>query len=457
MVYRETSVGVSEEFSVHVRCPDIEISIDGLRLFLNSKDIHMSKLLGLTTSLALSIIALGCASGPEVDESGFDDLEGGLAPLGKADGLVSEITIYSNGIALRGAAARTLYNLLDADGAQSQVRSGLRTLYAANMACITNGVANYCEMRGESQAGNSSYEALIHGEYSAAGTLYDLLAQGSDDSFVSTPWFACEDVGSGLWCGIEASKAVTISFDSLEDSGNDFVYEGWAIFDGVPTTTGRFTAGSDIVQRIPLSITTNALYVLTIEPRRGDAPEPSATHLLAGPLEVGGTTDLTTEHPAALGTDFANASGGYILATPSSVATDDDNQGIWFVNPVAGAATLDLPTLPNGWVYEGWVVTENGPVSTGRFTEVAGADSDGAGPSAGPEMTPPFPGQDFISPAIDLLGKTIVISVEPEPDNAATPFAIKPLIDPAVEEVAKPERQALGNTSEKRPSAVASF
>ena len=40
---------------------------------------------------------------------------------------------------------------------------------------------------------------------------------------------------------------------------------------------------------------------------------------------------------------------------------------------------LDLPTLPAGWVYEGWVVGPDGPVTTGRFTMASGADSDGDG------------------------------------------------------------------------------
>ncbi len=392
----------------------------------------------------------------EQDQPPLDELESGLQPLGKADGVTRSITVYSNGIGLRGAPARTLYNLLDTNDAQGNVGNGNRVLYAPGMGCITNGLATYCQLLGASQNGNFSYEAILHG--GAAGTLYDLLDQGAQESFVSIPWLACESAASSqTWCGIEASEIVSISFDGLEDSGDDFVYEGWAISGGIATTTDRFRRGGEIQQRIPRSIADDSLYVLTIEPRRGDDPAPAATHLLAGALELGGTTNLTTEHDAALGTDFSSASGGYILATPSSAADDDDTQGIWFLDPVAGEATLDLPSLPDGWVYEGWVVTSDGPVSTGRFLEPTGEDSDGAGPSAGPNMTPPFPGQDFISPATDLLGTTVVISVEPQPDNSAAPFAIKPLIDPSVEDVAKPMQQALGNTSENRPSAVATF
>ena len=98
-------------------------------------------------------------------------------------------------------------------------------------------------------------------------------------------------------------------------------------------------------------------------------------------------------------------------------------------------AALTLPALPAGWVYEGWVVDANGPISTGRFTAADMADDDAGGPDAGPDGTPPFPGQDFIDPALSLVGLTAVISVEPEDDDSPAPFAIKPLIDAMVEDV----------------------
>ena len=71
-----------------------------------------------------------------------------------------------------------------------------------------------------------------------------------------------------------------------------------------------------------------------------------------------------------------------------------------------------LPALPAGWIYEGWVVGPEGPVSTGRFTQVMGADSDAGGPTAGPRSTPPFPGQDFIMPPVSLIGYQAVVSIE---------------------------------------------
>jgi hypothetical protein len=46
-------------------------------------------------------------------------------------------------------------------------------------------------------------------------------------------------------------------------------------------------------------------------------------------------------------------------------------------------------------VYEGWVASAAGPVSTWRFTDSAAADSDGPGITGGPYQAPPFSGQDF--------------------------------------------------------------
>ena len=95
-----------------------------------------------------------------------------------------------------------------------------------------------------------------------------------------------------------------------------------------------------------------------------------------------------------------------------------------------------MPTLPVGWVYEGWVVDNNldQPISTGTFSDENGPDSDGAGPAAGLGPALLFPGQDFINPARNLSeNHTAVISVEPVPDNSPAPFTLKPLLVPIVD------------------------
>ncbi len=223
-----------------------------------------------------------------------------------------------------------------------------------------------------------------------------------------------------------ATASYGASFSGLEPLGAGYVYEGWIIVDGTPISTGRFSDPS-VISNFETD-ETPAAYVLTIEPEPDADPGPSDVKVLGGDFSAD-EAQLSTAHGAALGTDFSNAAGGAILATPTTAADGtDDTNGVWFLDPTGPAASLSLPTLPAGWTYEGWVVGDNGPISTGTFSDPAAADSDGAGPTAGPDAAPPFPGQDFINPAIDVTGRTVVISVEPVPDDSAAPFAIKPLV-----------------------------
>ena len=72
------------------------------------------------------------------------------------------------------------------------------------------------------------------------------------------------------------------------------------------------------------------------------------------------------------------------------------------------------------------------PVTSGRFTATDMMDL--GDPFSGTEPGPPFPGEDFLVNAptglvfpTDLAGGTAVISIEPEPDDSAAPFTLKPL------------------------------
>ncbi len=257
---------------------------------------------------------------------------------------------------------------------------------------------------------------------------------------------------------------VLLRFQGLEDLGPGWAYEGWLITENGPVSTGTFTVdGAGIPSRdyFPTTVPSVAgvsAFVLTIEPDPDPDPAPSHTHLLAGDL-VDGRAALAVGHPAALGTDFRSASGMYILKAPSAGQGGDYRNGIWWLDPGAGPApTLSLPELPDGWVYEGWVAGANGPISTGRFTMATGEDGDGAGPSAGPNPGPPFPGQDFVSPAMDLTsGFAAVISVEPDPDNGSGPFAIKPLLDRNIDDVGEGVLQPMGRNTASLPWGTATF
>lgn len=258
-------------------------------------------------------------------------------------------------------------------------------------------------------------------------------------------------------------STVTYSNITLSNLGPDYVYEGWIIVDGEPKPAGRFSVDDEGVAS-PASFELSTAdtdvatdFVLTIEPATGDAPEPAATHIIAGPISAGAAA-LTTSHGAALNTDFSSATGSYILATPTTGDMTLSEQGIWWLVPGdTPSAGLDLPELPAGWAYEGWVVGANGPVSTGRFTDAAVGDSDLAGATKGPTGDgPPFPGQDFITPATVLNGGTTVavISVEPAPDNSPAPFLIKPLVhDPIGAETAPTSHTMVNNAANTLPSA----
>jgi hypothetical protein len=249
---------------------------------------------------------------------------------------------------------------------------------------------------------------------------------------------------------------LSITPTNLEALGDDYNYEGWLIVDGVAVSTGTFDIENNLT--VPKSFNFDedmaaraTTFVLTIEPEVGDDPAPSAVHIIAGDL-VAGQTLAVTSHEAALATDFSSIEGRFVLATPSN-GNITPTQGIWYLDNSSGVAEagLTLPSLPSGWRYEGWVVND-GPISTGTFTAAAMADSDGAGATAGPNPTPEFPGQDFITPAVDLVGKTVVISVEPNPDNSSAPFSLKPLVA-VIEDTTSPQTM-VNNVAMTLPSAI---
>ncbi|WP_370228242.1 hypothetical protein [Cognatishimia sp.] len=228
---------------------------------------------------------------------------------------------------------------------------------------------------------------------------------------------------------------------------NGLHYEGWSIIDGEAVSTGRWNITSKgyvievnaagektgtigktdaFFSRVSAAHKNASAYVLTIEPNGDTDAGPSAVHIVAGGYE-GNSAAATVDHPAAIATDFDGVGGSFILAAPTG---GEANQGIWFFD--GEGAALDLPELPAGWNYEGWVVdTGMGkPISTGIFHDPNGADDDGAGAYAGdkPEMFPPAPGQDFVNGMpleLDNGNFIAVISVEPANDPDPAPFAIK--------------------------------
>lgn len=236
------------------------------------------------------------------------------------------------------------------------------------------------------------------------------------------------------------TKNLELNFSGLKNLGSNYAYEGWIMVDGTPQSAGTFTVDdngtlSQTSFELDISAVNNATaYILTIEPMPDSDPNPSNVHILAGDFS-GNAASLTIDHSAAIGTDFTAATGKYLLATPTDSDMTNENSGVWFLDNSNGsaAAGLSLPTLPTGWVYEGWAVINGTPVSTGTFTNATAADL--GAPYSGSSTGPSFPGEDFLRNApsgltfpTDLAGKTVVISVEPSPDNSTAPFLLKPLV-----------------------------
>lgn len=237
------------------------------------------------------------------------------------------------------------------------------------------------------------------------------------------------------------TKTMTLNISNLAAVEANERYEGWVIVDGAPVSTGLFTvdpqgALSETTFDIP-SATLDAAtaFVLSIEPFPDTDPAPSAIKVLGGAFNSTSAM-VNVEHMAALGSSYNTASATYILATPTTTDMSDELSGVWFLDNSSGSPMqgLNLPALPANWVYEGWAVIDGMPVSTGRFSALDMQD-DAANFSGMDATGPPFPGEDFVQNApmglsfpTDLTNATIVISIEPEPDNSPKPFAFKPLV-----------------------------
>jgi len=281
-------------------------------------------------------------------------------------------------------------------------------------------------------------------------------------SFLVLGFMACGDDDSAA-----PTDNLTLNFSGLENLGDQATYEGWLIVDGNAVSTGTFDVDdSGALSQTAFTVDQDdldnaATFVLTIEPVSDNDPAPSDVHILAGDFN-GTSAALTVDHGAALANDFTSAAGGYILATPTDMDDTNERSGVWWLDPSLGpGAALNLPTLPAGWAYEGWAVVDGTPVSTGTFTDAAQADAAAA--YSGDQPGPPFPGEDFLQNApngltfpTDLAGKTVVISIEPVPDNSPAPFTLKPLVGPVPADAADHTfYQMNNNASATNPTGTA--
>lgn len=190
--------------------------------------------------------------------------------------------------------------------------------------------------------------------------------------------------------------------------------------------SNTFTFGDDISEATKV--------LVSIENKDGSDDVPSSTIVLAGDI-VNFEADLTVSHPDALGAGLDGASGVFSLLTPSDADDTNETAGIWFVESVSPGnwtTGLSLPTLPEGWLFEGWAEVGDTVLSTGRFDSAEGADMDS------PYMTDlvsefiDYPGEEFVMqpPAgvtfpPDFTNARVFVTVEPDPDSEPRPFGIE--------------------------------
>lgn len=230
---------------------------------------------------------------------------------------------------------------------------------------------------------------------------------------------------------------MSINAQNLKPLKEGLLYKAWAKVGGVyygtdafnVTETGQFlTSGSQFRDKsfvLEADITDAELVLISIEGKTSSATAPSNSVILAADV-VGTNATLTTSHTSAMGGNLSSQTGQLTIMTPSDLNTTNEASGVWYVTVSGTTLTkgLSLPTLNNGWAYQGWVEVGGTRLSTGRFTSNTSSDSNVYSFPDGPQ----FPGEDFlinpptgVSFPFNLNNAKVSITVEPEPDDTADP------------------------------------
>jgi hypothetical protein len=236
----------------------------------------------------------------------------------------------------------------------------------------------------------------------------------------------------GSKSSITKSEKIELAINGLEPLAKGH-YEAWLIIGDRKISAGKFNIGDAMTFDVPSDASGAEQFAITIEPE-GDTDSVASDIVALSGVFNAGIANL------AFSADFVSTNGNYILATPTDGPDTNEMSGVWFLKlPEPPTAGLALPTLPSGWIYEGWVVNNGMPFSTGRFSAVDNADMFSG--YSGDMPAPLFPGEDFLLNApqgVEFplnLGdgqSLVVISVEPDVNGADptgdAPFAIKPLV-----------------------------
>lgn len=167
-------------------------------------------------------------------------------------------------------------------------------------------------------------------------------------------------------CDVELeTRPGVLAVHNLGDARRSLEYRAWVYTDGEYHWFASFTGGEDaeLEVNVPMPDEDEAeSVVISVDPAIADKDTPFSP-LLSGRLDTFSTTstnDLQLSGEHGLGTDFVLASATFVLDTPTTDATDDHGFGVWWHDPTGTEPALNLPELPQGWTYEGWVETAAG-------------------------------------------------------------------------------------------------
>ena len=278
---------------------------------------------------------------------------------------------------------------------------------------------------------------------------------------------------AGCTTNVNSGDTVVFTFTNLPPLGVAVVYEAWVELHDDWVSVGKFIVRTDssVVSADGFKRYGNvshaafekvkdgrdaAAILVTIEPGADPSPLPSNHRLMYG--VVGGQAsrrEATLSQGGVALPEMRFASGGFTLITPTDDVNDPKNNtannesGLWFYKPadprcgseaLPACTTLNVPELPTGWKYEGWIedtaVTPAKYYAMGKFRAPFGRDEDAASTLTRGKgsLGPPFPGQDFVNATLDVPVLKLnsgryraFISVELDPDNNPDPFFLKPL------------------------------
>lgn len=258
-------------------------------------------------------------------------------------------------------------------------------------------------------------------------------------------------IGFGAGCdsdsGTESDAPklrMTVDTDNLKPLQDGFTYKVWAKVgfeyystEGFNVTeTGQFlTQVGEFRDKsfvLDADLTDAEVVFITVEGKSSTSNAPSKSIVMAADV-TGNVSQLSSSHSLALGGSIAGQSGQLTILTTSDVDTSNDEHGVWFLTVSNGVMSpgLSLPTLNEGWKYEGWVDVGGHRFTTGKF--VSNTRNDEFQPHSYNDV-PLFPGEDFLlNPPdgvvfpLNLSGAVVTITVEPNADDSFDPYGIKVL------------------------------